>query len=61
MEVGKGRKVKEAHVNDDHNIEMDFDVETESMNIDDAPNEENIVFDILSVSYDSLFETLFAI
>ena len=61
LEVGLGMEVKEADVNDNHDIEMDFEVEMEKENLDDALMEENIVFDILLVSYDSLFETLFDI
>ena len=58
LEVGMGREVKEAHVNDNHDIEMDFAVEIERMNLYDASNEEDIQFYILLVCYDILFEIL---
>ena len=61
LQVGMGREVKEAHVNDNHDIEMDFDVEIERVNLDEALNEENIVFDIFLVSNDAFFETHFDI
>ena len=61
LEVGMGREEKEAHVNDYHDIEMDFDVEIERMNLDDASNEEDVRFYILLVYYDFLSEILFDI